>query len=166
MPQVRPTFNAFASAAVIDEIFGPKSAIREVVARLVTCTRTLGGRWLEFRSESTPPGESDLQIMTWDEADGVYRQWVFDSDGYRHAAEGRWDDASATLTWTGRSDVGPFVIVDRWMSPDRLEWTLEGRDASGRIVRTISGTLRRAAPEHGAMPRTGPKPVAKSRGNA
>lgn len=109
-----------------------------------TCHQTLGGRYYEFRSESIPSGESDLQIMTYDEDAKLYRQWVFDSDGYTHEADGTWDAATSTLRWTGKSADSTFIILDRWKSPGRLEWTLERKDAAGKSLQTISGTLERA----------------------
>jgi len=107
------------------------------------CQQTLHGRYVEFRSHSIPPGRAELQIMTYDTEAGVYRQWVFDSDGYRHQAEGRWDPTTATLTWQGTTEGSSFVIEDRWVSPGRLEWTLLRRDAEGRRLQTIEGVLIR-----------------------
>src|SRR3954454_20162627 len=59
------------------------------------CRQTLDGRYFEFRAETIPPEQADLQIMTFDVEAGVYRQWVFSSDGYRHEAEGDWNPASS-----------------------------------------------------------------------
>jgi len=109
-----------------------------------TCRQTLGGRYFEFRSESIPPGDADLQIMTYDEPNKLYRQWVFSSDGYQHEATGTWDPATATIRWTGKTADSTFVILDRWLSPDRLEWTLERTGANGNKLQTIEGTLERA----------------------
>jgi hypothetical protein len=106
-------------------------------------TRTLEGRWLEFRTASVPPGRADLQVMTWDEGAKVYRQWVFDGDGYWHTAEGRWDAAASTLTWQGEKDGISVVIRDRWIDADRLEWTLRRTAPDGRVLQTIDGTLIR-----------------------
>ncbi len=108
-----------------------------------TCRQTLEGRFFEFRSESIPPGQADLQVMTYDVSAGVYRQWLFDSDGYYHQAEGQWDQASSTLRWQGKTAGTSFVIEDHWLSPDRLEWTLLRTDAEGRKLQTIAGTLIR-----------------------
>jgi hypothetical protein len=105
---------------------------------------TLGGRWLEFRTASTPAGAADLQIMTWDADARVYRQWLFDADGYWHTAIGTFEPALATLTWRGEKDGVPFVIEDRWASPDRLTWTLRRTSPDGRVLETMSGTLVRA----------------------
>ena len=107
------------------------------------CQQTLHGRYVEFRAESIPPGRAELQIMTYETEAGLYRQWVFDSDGYRHQAEGRWDPTTATLTWQGTTEGSSFVIKDRWISPGRLEWTLLRRDAEGRRLQTIEGSLIR-----------------------
>ena len=109
------------------------------------CEKSLGGRYFEFRAETVPPGQSDLQIMTFDSEAGVYRQWVFSSDGYRHEATGTWNAATNTLRWTGKSDGTTFVILDHWVSPDRLEWTLTRTDAEGRVVQNIDGVVSRAA---------------------
>ena len=108
------------------------------------CTQTLEGRYFEFRTRSIPPGQSDLQIMTFDVLSATYRQWLFDSDGYRHEATGRWDAARSTLQWKGETAAGSFVIEDHGSSPDRLEWTLVRKDARGRKLQSIEGTLVRA----------------------
>lgn len=107
------------------------------------CIRTLDGRFVEFRTESIPPGDSDLQVMTYDQDAGVYRQWLFSSDGYTHEADGRWDAATSTLRWEGKSGNETFTIIDRWVSSDRLEWTLERTGQSGKILQTIRGSLDR-----------------------
>jgi hypothetical protein len=109
-----------------------------------TCQPTLGGRYFEFRAETLPPGQADLQVMTFDTEAGVYRQWVFSSDGYRHEATGTWNAATNTLRWTGKSGDTSFVILDHWVSADRLEWTLTRSDAEGKVVQTITGVVSRA----------------------
>jgi hypothetical protein len=105
--------------------------------------RSLGDRYVEFRSTSIPAGQSDLQIMTYDDASGRYRQWLFDSDGYRHEAEGQWDAATSILRWRGGHGAVTFVIDDHWVAPDRLEWTLVRTGPDGRRVQTIRGVLTR-----------------------
>jgi hypothetical protein len=108
-----------------------------------TCRQTLEGRYFEFRTETVPLEQADLQIMTYDVDAGVYRQWVFSSDGYRHEAEGAWHPATSTLLWKGKSAGSSFVIQDHWISADRLEWTLRRTDSSGQLLQTIEGTLTR-----------------------
>ena len=110
-----------------------------------TCEKTLAGRYFEFRAETVPPGQSDLQIMTFDSEASVYRQRVFSSDGYRHEATGTWNAATNTLRWTGKSGDTSFVILDHWISADRLEWTLTRTDPAGNVVQTITGVVSRAA---------------------
>ncbi len=104
---------------------------------------TLEGRYVEFGTHSIPVGRSDLQIMTYDVDAAVYRQWLFDSEGYRHEAQGHWDPLGAILRWQGQTADSTFVIEDRWTSPDRLEWTLQRTDAGGRPRQRIEGTLIR-----------------------
>ena len=101
---------------------------------------TMEGTYVEFRSRTIPPGDSDLQVMTW--SDGKYRQWLFDSSGYRHEAIGVWDTHHKTLVWTAPD----LVIVDRWVSPDRLEWLME------RQARRLSGVVVRRSPAPGSKP--------------
>jgi len=108
-----------------------------------TCRQILEGRYFEFRAQSIPAGRAELQLMTYDGEAGVYRQWVFDSDGYRHEAEGQWDPSSSTLQWRGKTADTSFIIEDRWISPDRLDWTLVRTDAEGRRSQMIEGTLIR-----------------------
>jgi Protein of unknown function (DUF1579) len=108
-----------------------------------TCRPSLEGRYFEFRSATIPPGQAELQIMTYDDEAGVYRQWVFSSDGYTHEANGQWDPATSTLRWEGRSGTNSFVIDDHWASPDRLEWTLRRTDSGGKVLQTIDGTVMR-----------------------
>lgn len=104
----------------------------------------LGGRFVEFRTESVPPGQSERQIMTYDEASGTYLQWVFDSDGYRHEAVGSWDPASSTMVWRGQAEPGPFVIDDHWVRPGRLEWRMRRITPHGEIVTVIRGEVSRS----------------------
>lgn len=122
-----------ASGAAIARTFGSAGG-----------TPTLGGRWLEFRTASTPPGAADLQIMTWDADAHVFRQWVFDADGYFHTAIGTFDPTLTLLTWRGDKDGVSFVIEDRWTSPDRITWTLRRTASDGRVLETMDGTLVRA----------------------
>ncbi|MEX0977442.1 MAG: DUF1579 family protein [Pirellulales bacterium] len=107
------------------------------------CRQTLEGRYFEFRTRTVPAGQAELQIMTFDVEDGVFRQWVFSSDGYFHEAQGSWDAATSTLRWTGKTADSSFVILDRFVSPDRLDWTLRRTNSAGRLLQTIEGTLTR-----------------------
>jgi hypothetical protein len=119
----------------------PADEIRTI--GIATCQQSLGGRLFEFRSETVPARESELQIMTYDAGEACYRQWVFSSDGYRHEAIGIWNPATATLRWEGRTAAGSFVIHDCWTSENQLDWTLVRSDASGRVVQRIAGRLVR-----------------------
>jgi hypothetical protein len=102
------------------------------------------GRFVEFRTSSIDPsGLTELQVMTYEPETRLYRQWVSDSDGYRHEALGRWDPATATLRWEGQVDGATFVIDDHWISRDRLEWTLTRTAADGRLLQTIQGVVSR-----------------------
>ncbi len=107
------------------------------------CRRTLDGRYVEFRSASIPPGQSDLQVMTYDSQAQRFRQWLFDSDGYRHEAHGRWDPATSTLRWEGQTGSTAFIIEDRWLGPDRLEWSLIRTASDGRRLQAIRGVVTR-----------------------
>ena len=143
------------TAAVLDRFVGrwetealirtPGPPAREVRTHgRAVCLRALEGRYVEFRTSSLdPPGNAELQIMTYDPEARIYRQWVFDSEGYRHEALGRWDPATSTLRWEGRVDGATIVIDDRWVSADRLEWTLARTAADGRLVQTIQGVVSR-----------------------
>ena len=123
------------------------------------CRQTLEGRYFEFRSQSIPAGQADLQVMTYDVQAGVYRQWVFDSDGYRHQAEGQWDSASSTLRWQGKTADTPslsriigFALTD-WSGPFSGR-TL--RDANCRQFQEPSSGSRISKPPE---PRAGEFPI-------
>lgn len=111
------------------------------------CVTTLGGRYYEFRTETpsigSEPGDSELQVMTYDEDEKVYRQWVFSSDGYHHEATGTWNPATSTLRWSGKSGENTFVIDDHFVGSGELAWTLTRTNPAGRTVQTITGALRR-----------------------
>ena len=121
---------------------GPPSREFNTLGKAV-CQATLAGKFFEFRSESVPPGESDLQVMTYDKAAKLFRQWVYSSDGYTHTADGTWNAKTSTLRWTGKSADATFVIDDHWVSADRLEWSLRRTNARGEVIQTISGTVLR-----------------------
>ncbi|MFI5394195.1 MAG: DUF1579 family protein [Candidatus Binatia bacterium] len=108
-----------------------------------TCRKTLAGRYVEFRSWTVPSRAAELQIMTYDASAHRFRQWVFDSDGYRHQADGAWDPATSTLTWAGTINGAAFVIEDHWISTGRLEWTLRRKGADGRSLQMIRGLVTR-----------------------
>ena len=144
-----------AAAAVLDRFLGAwetETWIRRVAAPprethtkgRADCQRTLAGRYVEFRSRSAPAAYAELQIMTYDPDSGRFLQWVFDSDGYRHAAVDTWDAPAQRLRWEGRDGTGTFVIDDQWRSPDRLEWTLTRVDAAGQQTQSIRGVVQRA----------------------
>ncbi len=101
----------------------------------------LDGRFVEFRTQTVPPGQLEIQIMTYDVEAGVYRQWVFDAQGYTHEAEGEWDPETTTLIWSGQNAAGPFVIDDRWVTPRRLEWRLLLSTPDGELVEPIAGVV-------------------------
>jgi len=125
----------------------PDAPAKQIETRgTAVCQATLGGRYYEFRAETVPAADSDLQVMTFDEAAGVFRQWIFSSDGFRHEATGEWDETTSTLTWRGKTAAGAFVIEDHWVSSDRLEWNLVRKDAAGKVVQTIQGVVTRAKP--------------------
>lgn len=94
-------------------------------------TWTMEGTHVEFRSHTIPPGDSELQVMTF--ADGVYHQWMFDSSGYRHYVTGTWNPTTRTLVWRGDD----LLIEDHWVNPDRLEWstTRADRKLTGVVCR-------------------------------
>jgi hypothetical protein len=123
---------------------GPPPEEKHTVGRGL-CTVTLEGRYYEFRTSTVPPADSELQVMTYDPETKLFKQWVFASDGYTHAADGTWDAATNTLRWTGKTGANSFVIDDKFVAPDRLEWMLTRTDAAGQTVQTISGALKRVA---------------------
>jgi hypothetical protein len=145
-PEARPALGRFVGewdthTSIRNE--GPPVREFQTEGRAV-CRKTLEGGYFEFRTSSVPPGQADLQVMTYDVKTGRYQQWVFDSDGYHHEAEGRWDPATSTLTWEGHAEGTTFVIEDRWTAPNRLEWTMKRTAADGRQLQSIKGVLTRS----------------------
>lgn len=119
-----------------------RRSVKSTRAAAGSASRRLGGRYYEFRTETIPPGDSELQVMTYDEEQKLYRQWVFSSDGYHHEATGTWNPATSTLRWTGKSGDNTFVIDDRFVGPGKLAWTLTRTNPKGQLVQTITGVLR------------------------
>jgi hypothetical protein len=145
--EVRQVLEQFAgtwnTSATITRL-RPRTTVRETHGH-GTCSATLGGRFYEFRTVAEPGGDSELQVMTYDPEAHVYRQWVFSSDGYAHAAEGTWNAETNTLRWIGTVDGTTFTIDDHFVEPGHLEWTLERFSADGTPVQRIQGTLTRVA---------------------
>lgn len=109
----------------------------------------LGGRflrqtWTIEASEGMPEvrGES---LMTYDPRARVYRIWGFDSEGGARSGQGRWDEASRTLTWSERDDAGETTIATtaRFPEPGREEWTIVVKDKAGATLVEMKGTNRR-----------------------
>ena len=110
---------------------------------VATCARMLGGHFIRFEGRSAPPGDEDLQIMTYDRETGIYHQWFFDSDGTHHHRTGTWNEKTRTLLWKGETNGVRFVIDDKFPDDDTLVYTIIGKDKTGRVVLYIEGKVIR-----------------------
>jgi len=113
------------------------------VLGVADCKWILDGHFVRFQGKATATDEEDLQIMTYDSVDKVYRQWFYDAEGNFHHRTGTWDRETRTLLWKGESNGVRFVIDDRFLDDDTLVYTLTGRDKTGDIVLRIEGEVTR-----------------------
>ncbi len=111
---------------------------------------TLDGHFLEVNwvLEPEPDGTSKLTgktIMTFDVAKGVYRSWQYFSTGLFITAEGTWNKASRTFTWTAKNPENGDTIVTKAAFPTESaeSWSIVGKDASGNETLSLSGNNAR-----------------------
>jgi len=119
---------------------------KQTMGLTTKCEWILGGRMLQSKGEWSPGGIETLILMTYDAEKKVYRQWYFDSKGIIPRGEelGKWDEATKTLTWTGRLGNGITKTgVTRFIDKDTNEWTVVFKDSDGKVLLDMEGKAKR-----------------------
>ena len=82
-----------------------------------------------------------LTLMSWDSKKKVYRSWMFSSSGDPLESTGAWDQEAQTLTFESKPNARGVTISSstRFTSDDKLEWSVEGKDKSGKTVFSMKG---------------------------
>ena len=109
---------------------------------------SLGNKFLKGESKGEgPQGKgTNLHLMTYDEHEGVYRFWYFDSSGAfpRGETTGKYDENSKTITF--KSNLANDISVDITMlfvNNDKVTWHGEWKNGDGQIMLEIDGTVTR-----------------------
>jgi hypothetical protein len=116
----------WSAEMVVNGPSGPQRSVGRSVSRM------LGGRWLvtDFKNETGFEGHG---VYGFDPARGAYvGTWVDDMRPFLPVMEGRWDEATRTMTYVGEATMNgrPF----RWRE------TTERVDADTRVFRTFMPT--------------------------
>jgi len=112
----------------------------------------LEGRFLQQSwslDTETPdaPKLSGTTMMTYDSTKRVYRAWHYFSNGSFAEADGTWDGASRTFTWTGRDAAkGTTVVTKASFDGDVEKWSIVTTKSSGEQVSSFGGTNTRRKP--------------------
>jgi Protein of unknown function (DUF1579) len=81
-------------------------------------------------------------LTTWDGKANAYKTYTFSSRGSSPLiSTGTWDEKTKTMTATGQLMDNGMVIntVTKLATDDRMEWTIEGKDANGNVTFTFKG---------------------------
>jgi hypothetical protein len=112
----------------------------------------LEGRFLQ-QSWSLDAGTPDAAklsgttMMTYDTKKRVYRAWHYFSSGAFAEADGTWDEASRTFTWTGRDGTrGTTIVTKASFEGDVEKWSIVTTKDSGEPVSSFGGTNTRRKP--------------------
>lgn len=100
--------------------------------------RTTDGK--KFRVEFTV-------LMGYDREKGVYRRWLFTSEGFASESEGRWDASTSTMTWKP-VNIPPntTAAIKHVQKKDRYEFDLLFKDNDGTIIFALTATAERQKP--------------------
>lgn len=120
----------------IQQITNEKTSLipkRMVGKRKVTRRWILNRRFIEEKATTTfkgfPKAES-VAIYSFDEHQGVFRWWVYDTFGVASEFTGTWDAKDRTIEWKmarPRSDGYTHVSRENVHPDGTLEWEAEGR---------------------------------------
>lgn len=121
-----------------------------VLKGTIRAERILDGRYLrQIIRVQQPEGEHVLTmhfLMTWDEEDETYRNWVFVSNGETMTWDGRWNAESRSMSWKGTQDQRTLTLTSEFAEPGLEKWTLISLNQFGQQGPAISGTSRRREP--------------------
>jgi hypothetical protein len=119
-----------------------------------TVARTLGewildGRFLRQTWSVTPvegvPALKGSSVKTYDVQRKTYRGWTFFSNGFVEETEGKWDEATRTLTWTAVDDGSGrnAVQTSKFADDGSEQWSMTENDRDGNVLSEVSGTAVR-----------------------
>lgn len=108
------------------------------------CEYVLGKAYLEARYTIHTPDGTTLERMTlygWDSARRQRRAWVFASSGVVREATWDWDAGTKTLSMQFAPTEAGVTTQSRsqFVSPDRIEWSVESRDRNDQVVFALKG---------------------------
>ena len=123
------------------------SAKGEAAGQWILENRFLQQSWsLDFGTQDASK-LSGTTLMTYDPTKRVYRAWHYFSNGTFAEAEGTWDDASRTFTWTGRDISKGTTIVTKASFDGEIEkWSIVTTKDGGEQVSSFGGTNTRRKP--------------------
>jgi hypothetical protein len=123
------------------------SARGEASGQWILESRFLQQSWLLDFGTPDAPKLSGTTLMTYDPTKRVYRAWHYFSNGAFTEAEGTWDEASRTFTWTGRDTAKGTTIVTKASFDGEIEkWSIVTTKDGGEPVSSFGGTNTRRKP--------------------
>ena len=120
----------------------------EPATKKITSTRKwiLDGKMIENRGTWMPDNVKFLHLMSYDPKRSEYRQWYFDANNPASLGEdrGHWDEATKTLTWTGKLDDGVTTqTIERFTDKDNFTWTMVAKDRTGQVMLDMEAKVTR-----------------------
>ena len=91
-------------------------------------------------------GKESLALIGFDPLRKTYRSWWFNSEGNHSQSQGKWNEATQTLTY--KSDLGDGKTMDssvRFAEQNREDWKFKVTDADGNVYFDVEITATRQA---------------------
>jgi RND family efflux transporter MFP subunit len=131
-----------------------------------TATGEAIGQWLhnghflrlEGSIDSTPDRTEYTMLLSYDRNRKTYRRWAFTSAGVAAESVGSWDEATATMTWTGTQG-NVTTLVKQKLEKDRFVETHLFKRDDGAVLRDLTFTAQRKKPADDATEKTGGPPA-------
>lgn len=118
------------------------------VAKLI-----LGGHVVLCKNAAHKAEPYGMTIFTYDPARGRYRSLVYDALGNAVESTGQWDSDTQTLSFIPIGRPGENRVTFRFLDNKTTEYTIQGKDVTGRTLIDVEGTwVRQSAEEKMSEP--------------
>ena len=113
----------------------------------------LGGHFVLCKNAANKAEPYGMTIFTYDPAQGRYRSWVYDALGNAVESSGQWDSDAHTLSFIPIGRPGENRVTFRFLDNQTTEYTIQGKDVTGKTLIDVEGTwVRQSAEEKMSKP--------------
>ena len=112
------------------------------VAKLI-----LGGQFLLCKNAADQAEPYGMTIFSYDPGKERYCSWIYDALGNTVEAAGQWDSDTQTLSFIPIGRPGENRVTFRFLDNQTTEYTIQGKDVTGKTLIDVEGTWVRQSAE-------------------